>query len=328
MVRRPPSDGTTAPSPAPDAGGDRAGNRHHRLGRRARRLVRRAAATARRCTRAPDAPPILSGITRWWILIGQSNALDAIDWRLQARDTEMVILSDDPRLSISDIPRGTLRLGYLSVGEADRQKTYWRAVRDRPFLVEANPNWPDNVRVDIRDAEWQRLLLDEEVPRLLARGFQGLMLDTIDAVPYLETKDPARFAGSRAALRSWLSRLRQRHPEIVLLANGTEALADAAPFVDGYVIEGVFATYDFGRRDYRRTTLAERSWKLAQIGRAQAAAHHPVFTVEYASVGDLALAQWAVSESALLGLPLLRHGQGHQQPALRRALLSRRTPRT
>jgi len=66
----------------------------------------------------------LSGITRWWILIGQSNALESIDLRLQARDTEMVILSDDPRLSIGDIPRGTLRLGYLSVGEADRQKTY------------------------------------------------------------------------------------------------------------------------------------------------------------------------------------------------------------
>jgi uncharacterized protein (TIGR01370 family) len=243
----------------------------------------------------------LSGITRWWILIGHSNALESIDWRLQARDTEMVILSDDPRLSIGDIPRGTLRLGYLSVGEADRQKTYWRAVQDRPFLVEANPNWPDNVRVDIRDAGWQRLLLEEEVPRLLARGFQGLMLDTIDTVPYLETKDPARFAGSREALRSWLSRLRRRHPEIVLLANGTEALADAAPFVDGYVVEGLFATYDFGRRDYRRTTLAERSWKLAQIARAQAAARHPVFSVEYASVGDAALAQWATSESAQLG---------------------------
>jgi uncharacterized protein (TIGR01370 family) len=243
----------------------------------------------------------LSGITRWWILIGHSSALEAIDWPRQAGDTEMVILSDDPRIDLGGIPRGTLRLGYLSIGEADRQKTYWGAVRDRPLLIEANPNWPDNVRVDIRDLEWQRILLEEEVPRLLDRGFQGLMLDTIDTVPYLETKDPVRFAGSREALRSWLSVLRRRHPEIVLLANGTEALADAGPFVDGYVIEGVFATYDFGHRDYRPTTEAERSWKLAQIDRAEAAARHPVFTIEYASFGDLALAQWAASESTAHG---------------------------
>ena len=91
----------------------------------------------------------LDNIERWWILIGDSNSFESIDWKHQTRDTEMVILSDDPRLAIGDIPRGTLPLGYLSVGEADRKKTYWRAVRDRPFLVEANPNWPDNVRVDI-----------------------------------------------------------------------------------------------------------------------------------------------------------------------------------
>jgi hypothetical protein len=124
------------------------------------------------------------------------------------------------------------------------------------------------------------------------------MLDTIDIAPYLETKDPARFAGTRQALRSFLTRVRQRHPTIAMLANGTEALQDVAPVVDGYVVEGLFATYDFNRRDYRPTTETERSWKLAQIDRAQASARRPVFTIEYASVGDVALARWAAAESA------------------------------
>ena len=61
------------------------------------------------------------------------------------------------------------------------------------------------------------------------------------------------------------------------------------------MVEGVFATYDFGHRDYRPTTEAERSWKLAQIERAQAVARRPVFTIEYASVGDVALGQWAAT---------------------------------
>jgi len=240
----------------------------------------------------------LSGITHWWILIGRSNAFDAIDWRLPGRETEMVILNDDPGIALGEIPRATLRLAYLSVGEADRERSYWASIRGRPFLVEADPNWPDNIRVDIRDTEWQRLLLEQEVPRLLQRGFQGLMLDTIDTVSYLEAKDPVRFAGSREALRAWLSTLRRRYPDIVLLVNGSDALADAGPFVDGYVVEGVFATYDFGRRDYRATTAAERSWKLAQIERAQGVARRPVFAIEYASVGDIALARWATREAA------------------------------
>jgi endo-alpha-1,4-polygalactosaminidase (GH114 family) len=252
------------------------------------------------CTRRPNLASgvDLSLVNRWWILIGHSNAFDAIDWRNQTHSADMVVLSDDPRIPVSDLPPGTLRVGYLSVGEADRQQGYWAAVRGRPFLIEPDPNWPDNMRVDLRDAEWQRLLLDREVPRLLERGFQGLMLDTIDIAPYLENKDPVRFAGSRESLRAWLRELRRRHPGIVLLANGTDALVDAAPFVDGYVVEGMFATYDFGRRDYRPTTENERTWKMAQIDRAQAAARRPVFTIEYASVGDLALGQWAATESA------------------------------
>ncbi len=240
----------------------------------------------------------LSRISNWWILIGHSNAFDALDWRTRTRDAEMVILSDDPRIPVGELPPGTLRLGYLSVGEADRQRSDWPSIRDRPFLLDVDPNWPDNVRVDLRSPEWQGLLLDREVPHLLARGFQGLMLDTIDIAPFLEGRDPVRFAGARRALGAWLAELRRRHPTIVLLANGTEALADVAPFVDGYVVEGLFATYDFGQRDYRPTTENERAWKLAQIERAQAVARRPVFTIEYASVGDLALAQWAATESA------------------------------
>lgn len=240
----------------------------------------------------------LAGVERWWILIGDSNAFASIDWRHQTRDTEMVILNDDPRIPLGDIPASTLRLGYLSVGEVDERSRSWAQVHDRACLVEDDPNWPQNVRVDVRDKVWQELLLDKEVPRLLGMGFQGFMLDTMDTVPYLENKDPRRFAGSRQALRDWLALLRARYPKIVLLANGTAALVDAAPYVDGYVVEGVFATYDFARRTYRPTTEIERTWKLGRIADAQAVAGRPVFTIEYASVGDIALGQWAATESA------------------------------
>jgi endo-alpha-1,4-polygalactosaminidase (GH114 family) len=128
-------------------------------------------------------------------------------------------------------------------------------------------------------------------------GFDGLMLDTIDTAPYLEAKDPARFGGSRQALRDWLRRLRESLPRAVIVANGGEALIDAAPFVDGFVVEGVFSVYDPGRRTYRRSTDDERTWKLGAIARAQGVAPRPVFSIEYADVGDVELSRWAYDES-------------------------------
>ncbi len=243
----------------------------------------------------------LTRVRRWWILIGASPVLEGVDWQQAARDTQMVVLGGDPQISPRKFPRDTIRLGYLSVGEADPRRPYWSEVRGAPFLVEPDPSWPDNVRVDLRDRNWQELLLTREIPRLLAQGFDGLMLDTIDTAPYLEAKDPARFPGSRQALRDFLERLRSRFPRAPLIANGTTALADVAPFVDGFVIEGVFATYDFGRRLYRETTKQERDWKLARIADALAIARHPIFTIDYADVGDFALAHWAESAAAAHG---------------------------
>ena len=169
------------------------------------------------CTQAR--PPVdaaaLARVERWWIVIGSSPMLESIDWRHYARDAQMVVLSGDPRISIDDLPQSTIRLAYVSVGEADPRRPYWSEVRGQPFLVEPNPEWPDNLRVDIRDTRWQEVLMCEEIAGLMQRGFDGLMLDTVDTVPYLETKDPARFAGSRQALRDWLQRLRKAFPRAV-----------------------------------------------------------------------------------------------------------------
>jgi uncharacterized protein (TIGR01370 family) len=242
----------------------------------------------------------LARVERWWIVIGDSPMLESLDWRHYARDAQMVVLSGDPRIPIQDFPASTIRLAYLSVGEADTRRPYWPAIQGQPFLVEPNPNW-SGVRVDVRDPRWQDILLTEELPPLIARGYDGVMLDTIDTVPYLETKDPARFAGSRQALRDCVRRLREAYPHAVLIANGSDALVDVAPFVDGFVVEGVFALYDPGRKAYRETTDVERNWKLGAIARAQAVGPRPVFTIEYADVGDTGLASWAAQES-------FRHG--------------------
>jgi uncharacterized protein (TIGR01370 family) len=251
------------------------------------------------CAHTPRAGGVrsLDNVHRWWILIGSSPALDAIDWRGQARDSEMVVLSGDPRIPLTDLPRETVRLGYLSVGEADPRRDYWNQVRGAPYLVEPDPSWPDNIRVDLRDPQWQAVLLNQEIPRLLAMGFDGLMLDTIDTAPYLEAKDRVRFGGMREALQQLLRAIHEKFGKAPLVANGTEALVDAAPYVDGFIVEGVFATYDFGRRLYRETTDQERSWKLGKIDEALAVAHRPVFTIEYADVGDAALSAWASTQS-------------------------------
>jgi polysaccharide biosynthesis protein PelA len=235
-------------------------------------------------------------VTRWWIFLGKADRGAGLDLTGAAGGAQLVILNHDPRRPM-ELPAGpTIPIAYLSIGEAEASRPYWSRVNGKTFVVEPNPDWPDNVRVDIRDRRWQSILLDEEVPRLLAGGYRGIMLDTLDIAPYLERKDPVRFAGCRQALKDFLALLRRQFPDAIFLANGTETLVDAAPYVDGYVTEGIFATYDVAPLSYRPTTDRERGWRLSQVKAALARARRPVFSIEYApeAAAPPGLSEWAV----------------------------------
>jgi polysaccharide biosynthesis protein PelA len=241
----------------------------------------------------------LAHVTRWWILLGAPGEVTAIAWKRAADGADLVILNYDLPLPLEVPTTPTIRLAYLSIGEAEATRPYWPQVRGKSFVIEPNPAWPDNVRVDIRDRRWQGILLDQEIPRLLAEGYRGIMLDTLDSAPYLERKDPVRFAGCRQALGEFLSRLRRTFPGAILLANGTETLVDAAPYVDGYVTEGIFATYQVASEGYRQTTSDERGWRLSQVQAALARVQHPVFSIEYAGGVDVpaGLSEWATRQA-------------------------------
>ena len=99
------------------------------------------------CGHSPSASGAdLARVRRWWILIGASPVLEGVDWHQAAHDTQLVVLGGDPQIPPGKFPRETVRLGYLSVGEADPRRPYWNEVRGAPFLVEPNPAWPENVR--------------------------------------------------------------------------------------------------------------------------------------------------------------------------------------
>jgi len=82
-------------------------------------------------------------------------------------------------------PRGGRRLvlAYLCIGEAENDRSYWKAEwRARPpeWLVEENPDWPGNDLVRYWHPEWQRVALD--VPAaILAAGLDAAYLNRVDA---------------------------------------------------------------------------------------------------------------------------------------------------
>ena len=120
------------------------------------------------------------------------SALAAVDVDLLIVDAE----SEEEPLTAGDVerlkwkPGGARRLVlcYLSIGEAEDYRDYWDSnwVEDPPeWLLSENPAWPGNYTVRYWDPAWQTIV-DAQLDRILAAGFDGVYLDCVDVYERFE----------------------------------------------------------------------------------------------------------------------------------------------
>ncbi len=91
-------------------------------------------------------------------------------------------------------PGGGSRLviAYMSIGEAEDYRYYWKPEwsSSPPYwLGSENPDWPGNFKVWYWEKEWQDIIIngqDAYLQKILDAGFDGVYLDIIDAFEYFE----------------------------------------------------------------------------------------------------------------------------------------------
>lgn len=184
---------------------------------------------------------------------------------------------------------GAQTFGYLSAGEAERNRAHFGSI-PAGVLLDENPNWPGSFYADVRRPEWRALMLDRLLPELLARGFQGVFLDTLDNPPFLEARDPRRFAGMTAAAAELVLAMRARYPRLPIMLNRAYELhAAAGQAVDIVLAESLLGGFDFAQRRYKPVDAEGVQWGMARLAELQRL--HPrvrIFTLDYWDPADTA----------------------------------------
>lgn len=131
-------------------------------------------------------------------------------------------------------PGGGRRLviAYLSIGEAERYRSYWKSAWDAPetrpaWLGTENALWPGNYLVKFTDPEWQSIIFgtpESYLDRIIAAGFDGVYLDRADAF-----QDPGQNEDEAAeAMVRYVSRLadhaRRLNPQFLIIMQNAEEL--------------------------------------------------------------------------------------------------------
>ncbi len=157
-------------------------------------------------------------------------------------------------------------LGYVSIGEVDRNGPLWHLAKDQPFLLHTNAFWNSRF-VDVRDMQWQRILFETAIPAVLNRGFDGLFLDTFDStLSLLYGKDAEKYEGVQDALADITRKIRETYPDKLIAINrGLPLLPAVAGQIDFIVAEDLFSYYSDEEKAYIPVDTQTRKILLQQL---------------------------------------------------------------
>jgi len=103
-----------------------------------------------------------------------------------------IIDPDDSRLTKGDLgeihKEDKIILAYLSIGEAEDYRDYWKdgwETGNPSFIGIENPDWEGNYKVQYWEAKWQEIIL-YKLGQIIDLGYDGVYLDIIDACEYYE----------------------------------------------------------------------------------------------------------------------------------------------
>ncbi|MBX3066570.1 MAG: endo alpha-1,4 polygalactosaminidase [Anaerolineae bacterium] len=186
--------------------------------------------------------------------------------------------------------KGTLVISYLSVGEAEPGREWYSDGRVNPrWLLGRNNNW-GSYFVNANEQGWQKLMV-ELTGEFLAKGFDGVFLDTVDTVDvYPDTK-----AGMIKIVQS----LREAYPDALLVQNrGFTIIEDVTSAIDGVMFESLTGSYDFNKKEY---IYADNSFLAKQMVELSKRTGIVILALDYAPPDNPAMAYVAVQAARKYG---------------------------
>lgn len=195
-------------------------------------------------------------------------------------------LKDEDIKALNDA--GVYTIAYITIGEDDSLTRgdgkgpggYASYYFDDGGKPAQNGNW-NSYYVDAGNPLWQDTIL-EKAKAIIARGCDGLFLDTIDTVDIYPDTIPG--------MVELIKKLKETFPGKKIVANrGMTIMKEFAPYIDGMMLEDVATTYDFENKKYLEYNAEEM--KVSQdlcnaINRVRAPYGYPVFGLDYADPAE------------------------------------------
>jgi cysteinyl-tRNA synthetase len=215
--------------------------------------------------------------------------------------SEIAALQDD----------GKCVMAYFSIGEAESYRFYWQTgwrVGKPGWIVESNPDYPDNFKVKFWNKNWWNLCLEPYLDRILDAGYDGVFLDLVESYWWWHEERGVSVRRSANRMVKLVEKIalyaRARDPDFKVIVQNAESIIDDCSnslrtrymaAIDGVCSENLF--YDYW-------TLADQAYRLDKLAEYEAEGML-LLVVDYIDPADHADFFQAIADSGLdlLGYP-------------------------
>ncbi len=180
---------------------------------------------------------------------------------------------------------GKIVLSYLSIGEAEKWRNYWKSEWDSnpPFWVGENQSNKESPVVKYWEKEWQELTFSR-IDQISTLGYDGFVLDTVDAYYYWDEKEYNKtYTRDEMAefVKAISAKVKNKNASQLIFVNNAGILLDNQGYLD--VIDGMLSEEAFYYNDAPATWSA---WDVAFLDKAIAAGK-PVLAIDYSTKKEL-----------------------------------------
>ncbi len=133
------------------------------------------------------------------------------------------------------------KYGYLSIGEVENFREYFKFVKNMGVLGKENPNWKGAYFVKLESGKWQQFVINYLVDAVLSKGYNGLFLDTVDSL--------ISSGENKELIVNFINNIKSRFPNIKIIMNRGFEIADKVN-VDGILLESTITSYNFKTKKY------------------------------------------------------------------------------
>lgn len=183
-------------------------------------------------------------------------------------------------------PNGGRRavIGYLSIGEAERGRSYWKSCCSNgspDWLTSTTQGWSGNYAVRYWDPAWRAIVMSR-LEQLISAGFDGVYLDRADTWETMSKQNGNARGAMIQLIKDVAARARALKPDFgIMVQNAEELLSDGSyvAAIDAIAKEDLFHGIN---HDGRRNSSGDIGYSIRDLKKAQSKGK-AIFVIEYLS---------------------------------------------